>query len=441
MSQKQVPKRMSNVGEQVSKTVESAKETVAKAGEAVSDFFQGNPFSTPVGRKIELATDANVLATENWGLNMEICDFINGHEDGARDAVRAIKKRLQSNMSRNNAVVMYTLTVLETCVKNCDRRFHFLVCSKDFAQEMVKLIGSKFDAPQIIQERVLGLIQAWADAFRSDPDLQGVVQVYEDLKGKGVLFPASDLDSLAPIKTPKRTVFTTPAPVAPAPSAYQQVNYDVLPIREQGQEPINATPEQLTKLRADLDIVNGNLKVFREALADIVPRKETGDELQLLADLYASCKKMQQRVLDLIRYLSNEEVTYELLMLNDSFNNTFEKYERYMANRQKEEGAAPPVGHASVGDLIDIGQEHRSLGEQLSALKVSSANGSIGGATSSSSKDTYKANSEPQAGVGLAQAVHAKIPTDNEAAEMAQWLEVQEKPKPKTKEEEENEKL
>lgn len=31
---------------------------------------------------IEMATDATVLATENWGLNMEICDFINNTTEG-----------------------------------------------------------------------------------------------------------------------------------------------------------------------------------------------------------------------------------------------------------------------------------------------------------------------------------------------------------------------
>lgn len=41
-----------NLNEQVSKTVESAKDTMEKFGEQVTDFFQGNPFSTPVGKKI-----------------------------------------------------------------------------------------------------------------------------------------------------------------------------------------------------------------------------------------------------------------------------------------------------------------------------------------------------------------------------------------------------
>lgn len=48
------------------------------------------------------------------------------------------------------------------------------------------------------------LFQAWADAFRSSPDLTGVVQVYEELKRKGIEFPTSDLETLSPIHTPQR---------------------------------------------------------------------------------------------------------------------------------------------------------------------------------------------------------------------------------------------
>ena len=102
------------------------------------------------------------MPDEDWALNMEICDLINEQDDGPRDAVRAIKKRLQMNAGKNHTVVMHSLIVsylygymsstptyhtilqqkvLETCVKNCGRRFHVLVCSKDFVQELVKLIG------------------------------------------------------------------------------------------------------------------------------------------------------------------------------------------------------------------------------------------------------------------------------------------------------------
>ncbi|PAV58809.1 hypothetical protein WR25_11894 [Diploscapter pachys] len=421
-----------NLNEQVSKTVESAKDTMEKFGEQVTDFFQGNPFSTPVGKKIEMATDSNALATENWGLNMEICDFINNTEEGPKDAVRAIRKRLHTNMAKNNSVVMYTLTVLETCVKNCDRRFHVLICNKDFVQDLVKLIGPKFDAPQIVQERVLSLIQAWADAFKNQPDLQGVVQSYNDLKAKGVEFPAADLDSLAPIITPKRTVFTEPQ--SPPTPAGQSTNPSAV-VANLGPGPIQATPEQLTKLRSDLDVVNSNIKVLSEMLAEISPGKETADELQLLQELHATCRQMQQRVVALVPYIANSEVTYELIMANDNFNAVFEKYDRFMQRRVEgpaaggnEQGA--PAAAAPAADLMSF-DEGKSLQDQLHALNVS------GGAASSSaagnSHESYKANSEQQAG----------IPDASEAKAMEEWLAAQgETPeKPKTKDDLDNEKL
>jgi hypothetical protein len=49
--------------------------------------------------------------------------------------------------------------------------------------------------------------QAWADAFRSSPDLTGVVHIYEELKRRGIEFPMADLDALSPIHTPQRVSF------------------------------------------------------------------------------------------------------------------------------------------------------------------------------------------------------------------------------------------
>lgn len=94
--------------------------------------------------------------------------------------------------------------VLETCVKNCGKRFHALACSREFVQDLVKLIGPKNEPPTVVQEKVLSLIQTWADTFRHQPHTQGVVQVYQELKIKGMQFPMTDLDAMAPIITPER---------------------------------------------------------------------------------------------------------------------------------------------------------------------------------------------------------------------------------------------
>lgn len=58
--------------------------------------------------------------------------------------------------------------------------------------------------PPLVRDRILGLIQSWADAFRGKPELQAAVDVYEQLKDEGREFPPLDLDALAPINTPHR---------------------------------------------------------------------------------------------------------------------------------------------------------------------------------------------------------------------------------------------
>ncbi|XP_062294246.1 TOM1-like protein 2 isoform X1 [Scomber scombrus] len=332
------------------------------------EFLLGNPYSTPVGQCIERATDGG-LQNEDWTLNMEICDIINETDEGPKDAVRALKKRLSGN--KNYREVMLALMVLETCVKNCGHRFHVQVANRDFIDGvLVKIISPKTNPPTIVQDKVLSLIQAWADAFRSSPDLTGVVHIYEELKRKGIEFPMADLDALSPIHTPQRGTpevdpamikylapaspaagppNPSPAPApAPAPTSATQVS--------QMPSPITATPEQIARLRSELDVVRGNIKVMSEMLTEMVPGQEDASDLELLQELNRTCRAMQQRVVELISRVSNEEVTEELLHVNDDLNNIFlryERYERYRSGRAAQNNGM--LSEASEDNLIDLG--------------------------------------------------------------------------------------
>uniref|UniRef100_A0A9J8A9F6 Target of myb1 like 2 membrane trafficking protein n=1 Tax=Cyprinus carpio carpio TaxID=630221 RepID=A0A9J8A9F6_CYPCA len=332
------------------------------------EFLLGNPYSTPVGQCIEKATDGS-LQNEDWTLNMEICDIINETEEGPKDAMRAVKKRLNGN--RNFREVMLALTVLETCVKNCGHRFHVHVANRDFIEGvLVKIITPKTNPPAIVQDKVLSLIQAWADAFRSSPDLTGVVHIYEDLKRKGVEFPMADLDALSPIHTPQRGVpevdpgthkYKAPAQPSTAsqtaskPAAAATADFNPTQIPPVS-GPITANPEQIARLRSELDIVRGNIKVMSEMLTEMVPGQEDTSDLELLQELNRTCRAMQHRVVELISRVSNEEVTEELLHVNDDLNNIFlryERYERYRVGRATQKNGV--LNEASEEDnLIDL---------------------------------------------------------------------------------------
>lgn len=115
--------------------------------------------------------------------------------------------------------------------------------------------------------------QSWADAFRSSPDLTGVVAVYEDLRRKGLEFPMTDLDMLSPIHTPQRVSRAdglgwgegvSLLPISPGPDQPRRPDYTRrpcsaprhhqnripwarMPITEE--TPVSRVPHHLTPLR------------------------------------------------------------------------------------------------------------------------------------------------------------------------------------------------
>ncbi|XP_068192813.1 target of Myb1 membrane trafficking protein isoform X4 [Antennarius striatus] len=251
------------------------------------EFLLGNPYSTPAGQRIECATSSS-LSTEDWALNMEICDIINSSEEGARDAVRAIRKRIVGN--KNFKEVMLSLSVLETCVKNCGYKFHILVTTRDFVEGvLVRSIIPKNNPPLYLHDRVLCIIQAWADAFRSSPDLTGVVSVYEDLRRKGLEFPMTELDGYSPVQA----------------------------------------PQKIKTLKTELGVVRSNLTMMSDMMCQLDPATVKQTDMELLEQLYTVCKEMQERIVKIVPRLSEEKLIEELLAANDEMNTAFTRYHRF----------------------------------------------------------------------------------------------------------------
>ncbi|XP_068108172.1 target of Myb1 membrane trafficking protein isoform X2 [Hyperolius riggenbachi] len=326
---------------------------------------------------------------------MEICDIINETEEGPKDAIRAFRKRIAGN--KNFHEVMLTLTALETCVKNCGHRFHVLVASQEFVEGvLVKTILPKNNPPTIVQDKVLNLIQAWADAFRSSPDLTGVVSIYEDLRRKGLEFPMTDLDTLSPIHTPQPSIVKpeiVPRPVCPPSDTPQRGGSlsrpeppaSLPPPGRPGNGAITPTQDQIAKLRSEIEVVNGNVKVMSEMLTELVPQKASQSDVDLLQELNRTCRTMQERVLELIPRVTHEQLTEELLIVNDNLNNVFLRHERF---ERMCAGRAPEAQIQSVRDaspsLIDLQAPSSAvqppaavLSAQLAGLNVSS--GSVTG--------------------------------------------------------------
>ncbi|XP_061568168.1 target of Myb protein 1 isoform X6 [Cololabis saira] len=301
------------------------------------EFLMGNPFSTQVGQRIERATCSS-LPSEDWELNMEICDLINSSEEGCvpKDAIRAIKKRIVGN--KNFKEVMLALTVLETCVKNCGYRFHILVTTRDFIEGvLVRAIIPRNNPPLVVHDRVLGIIQAWADAFRSSPDLTGVVSVYEDLRRKGLDFPTTELNGYFSAQAPKK----------------------------------------VQKLKTELGVVRNNLTMMSDMMSQLDPVTVKQADMELL-ELYTVCKEMQDRIVKIVPRLSEEKLIEELLATNDEMNtafNRFHRFEKRITNGQSTEQKSHTYVNLAELDLKTESANHSGLAsfQSDSSLSLSKA--------------------------------------------------------------------
>ncbi|XP_078096389.1 TOM1-like protein 2 isoform X14 [Mustelus asterias] len=219
------------------------------------------------------ATDGS-LQTEDWTLNMEICDIINETEEGPKDAIRALKKRLSGN--KNYREVMLALT----CIPEVD---------------------------PAVNKPMPPSLQKNANSFPSAPSTLTAYSVPQGL-----------------------------------PTG-----------------PITANVEQLARLRSELDVVRGNAKVMSEMLTETIPGQENQSDFELLQELNRTCRAMQQRVVELLSNVTNEEITEELLHVNDDLNNVFLRYERFercrsgRGSQDAEDGVLNEV--TDTDNLIDLG--------------------------------------------------------------------------------------
>ncbi|KAM9392320.1 target of Myb1 membrane trafficking protein [Pholidichthys leucotaenia] len=366
------------------------------------EFLLGNPFSTPVGQRIERATSSS-LPSEDWELNMEICDTINSSEEGPKDAVRAIKKRIVGN--KNFKEVMLTLTVLETCVKNCGNRFHILVTTRDFIEGvLVRAIIPRNNPPLVLHDRVLTIIQAWADAFRSSPDLTGVVSVYEDLRRKGLEFPKTELDGYTPDHPPKK----------------------------------------VKKLKTELGVVRSNLTMMSDLMSQLDPVTVKQADLELLEQLYTVCKEMQDRIVKIVPRLSEEKLIEELLAANDEMNSAFTRYHRFerrLANVQSStekshtyvnltdlDLKSEPVSPSEVASITNESSlsmsKPDSLSSQLAKLSTSESDDTLSQRNNVSTQQRLSDDTVD----GLAQAQDSRLPNaipinqSNVMDDIEKWL-------------------
>ncbi|SJX64685.1 related to HSE1-Class E vacuolar protein-sorting machinery protein [Sporisorium reilianum f. sp. reilianum] len=138
-------------------------------------FTAKNPFED-----IVLKATSDELTSENWELNLEVCDKVSsGGEAAARNCVGAIQKRL---VHRNANVQLYALTLADAVAKNCGLTAHQEIASRSFTQTLARICLDR-NTHATVKKRCSALVKEWAGEF-DDESLGLMKETYESLKSQ-----------------------------------------------------------------------------------------------------------------------------------------------------------------------------------------------------------------------------------------------------------------
>ncbi|XP_031497312.1 TOM1-like protein 6 [Nymphaea colorata] len=261
--------------------------------------------------KVDKAT-SDLLIAPDWTTNMEICDAINSDLLQAKEATKAVKKRLQH---KNPAVQLLALTLLETIMKNCGEYVHLQVVERNILQEMIKIVRKKSDMH--VRDKILVLLGSWQEAFGGP---QGKYPqyywAYDELRRSGVEFPRH-LKDAAPIFTPPVT-----HPIVRKP----EVSYGMPSHSSRRLDEAMASERDLLS-SSSLDAIQSVVELLKDMLDAISPNDPEAVKNEVIMDLVSQCHSHQKRLMQLVNSTADEELLARVLALNDSIQTLLAKHD------------------------------------------------------------------------------------------------------------------
>ncbi|NWU40464.1 GGA1 protein, partial [Hylia prasina] len=296
----------------------------------------------------------------DWdGINA-FCEQLNKELEGPPLATRLLAHKIQSPQEWE---AIQALTVLESCMKSCGKRFHDEVGKFRFLNELIKVVSPKYlgsRTSEKVKSKILELMYSWTLGL---PHEVKISEAYQMLKKQGIVKCDPKLPDDAPFPLPpprpKNIIFDDEEKSKTLARLLKSSHPEDLRaanklIKEMVQED-QKRMEKISKRVNAIEEVNNNVKLLTEMVTNYSKGETTESSEDLMKELYQRCERMRPMLFRLASDTEdNDEALAEILQANDSLTQVINLYKQLVRGEEiNGELVASPL-RGSTSALLDL---------------------------------------------------------------------------------------
>ncbi|NXN30244.1 GGA1 protein, partial [Nycticryphes semicollaris] len=320
----------------------------------------------------------------DWdGINA-FCEQLNKELEGPPLATRLLAHKIQSPQEWE---AIQALTVLESCMKSCGKRFHDEVGKFRFLNELIKVVSPKYlgsRTPEKVKSKILELMYSWTLGL---PHEVKISEAYQMLKKQGIVKCDPKLPDDTPFPPlpprPKNIIFDDEEKSkilarllkSSHPEDLRAANKLIKEMVQEDQKRM----EKISKRVNAIEEVNNNVKLLTEMVTNYSRGETTESNEDLMKELYQRCERMRPMLFRLASDTEdNDEALAEILQANDNLTQVINLYKQLVRGEEiNGETVAGPL-RGSTSALLDLsGLDLPATGPSYPALPTLSGSSAV----------------------------------------------------------------
>ncbi|KFO95946.1 ADP-ribosylation factor-binding protein GGA1, partial [Calypte anna] len=321
----------------------------------------------------------------DWeGINA-FCEQLNKELEGPPLATRLLAHKIQSPQEWE---AIQALTVLESCMKSCGKRFHDEVGKFRFLNELIKVVSPKYlgsRTSEKVKSKILELMYSWTLGL---PHEVKISEAYQMLKKQGIVKCDPKLPEDAPFPAPppprpKNIIFDDEEKSkilarllkSSHPEDLRAANKLIKEMVQEDQKRM----EKISKRVNAIEEVNNNVKLLTEMVTNYSKGETMESNEDLMKELYQRCERMRPMLFRLASDTEdNDEALAEILQANDNLTQVINLYKQLVQGEEiNGETVAGPL-RGSTSALLDLsGLDLPATGPSYPALPTLSGGSAV----------------------------------------------------------------